>query len=57
MKRASYHYPGSCLLLARDVKRRRFPVGASLARQPLQPEATGATDSVIPVPYQIDFAM
>ena len=24
------------------VKRRRFPVGASPTRQPLQPEATGA---------------
>ena len=30
------------LVLACAVKRRRFPVGASPTRQPLQPEATGA---------------
>ena len=28
------------------VTRRRFPVGASLTRQPLQPEATGAAMEV-----------
>jgi len=28
--------------MACAVKRRRFPVGASPTRQPLQPEATGA---------------
>jgi hypothetical protein len=28
------------------VKRRRFPVGASPTRQPLQPEATGAVMEV-----------
>jgi hypothetical protein len=30
------------LEVACAVKRRRFPVGASPTRQPLQPEATGA---------------
>src|SRR6266478_478717 len=34
------------LLLACAVTRRRFPVGASLTRQPLQPEATGAVMEV-----------
>src|ERR1035437_7254886 len=34
--------PNQCLLLACGVKRRRFPVGASPTRQPLQPEAIGA---------------
>ena len=34
------------LLLACAVKRRRFPVGASPTRQPLQPEATGAVMEV-----------
>ena len=34
------------LLMACAVKRRRFPVGASPTRQPLQPEATGATMEV-----------
>jgi hypothetical protein len=33
-------------LLACAVKRRRFPVGASPTRQPLQPEATGAVMEV-----------
>jgi hypothetical protein len=33
-------------LLACAVKRRRFPVGASPTRQPLQPEATGAAMEV-----------
>jgi hypothetical protein len=37
------------------VRRRRFPVGASPTRQPLQPEATGAVNSVselnfLPIP-------
>jgi hypothetical protein len=36
----------SCLLLACAVKRRRFPVGASPTRQPLQPEAIGAVTEV-----------
>src|SRR5712671_293017 len=31
-----------CLFRVCAVTRRRFPVGASLTRQPLQPEATGA---------------
>ena len=31
-----------CLLRVCAVKRRRFPVGASPTRRPLQPEATGA---------------
>ena len=35
-----------CLRLACAVKRRRFPVGANPARQPLQPEATGAAMEV-----------
>jgi transposase len=34
------------LQLACAVQRRRFPAGASPARQPLQPEATGATMEV-----------
>src|SRR6516225_9033997 len=34
------------LLMACAVKRRRFPVGASPTRQPLQPEATGAVMEV-----------
>src|SRR5207244_3809840 len=34
------------LQLACAVKRRRFPVGASPTRQPLQPEATGAVMEV-----------
>src|SRR6266508_7013680 len=33
-------------VLACAVKRRRFPVGASPTRQPLQPEATGAVMEV-----------
>jgi hypothetical protein len=33
-------------LLACAVQRRRFPVGASPTRQPLQPEATGAVMEV-----------
>ena len=33
-------------LLACAVKRRRFPVGVSPTRQPLQPEATGAVMEV-----------
>src|SRR5712672_3755545 len=33
---------GQCLLRVCAGKRRRFPVGASPTRQPLQPEATGA---------------
>src|SRR6202045_2161895 len=35
-----------CRLLACAGKRRRFPVGASPTRQPLQPEATGAAMEV-----------
>ena len=35
-----------CPLLACAVTRRRFPVGASPTRQPLQPEATGAAMEV-----------
>jgi hypothetical protein len=35
-----------CQVLACAVIRRRFPVGASPTRQPLQPEATGATVEV-----------
>src|SRR5438132_11520845 len=35
-----------CRQLACAVKRRRFPVGASPTRQPLQPEATGAVMEV-----------
>src|ERR1035441_3952176 len=41
--RRSFH---ECLLLACAVKRRRFPVGASPTRQPLQPEAIGAVMEV-----------
>jgi hypothetical protein len=37
---------GGCLLLACAVTRRRFPVGASPTRQPLQPEAIGAVTEV-----------
>jgi hypothetical protein len=33
---------GGCLFRVCAVKRRRFPAGASPARRPLQPEATGA---------------
>src|SRR5258705_10975145 len=35
-----------CLRLACAVQRRRFPVGASPTRQPLQPEAIGAVMEV-----------
>ena len=35
-----------CQLMACAVKRRRFPVGASPTRQPLQPEAIGAVTEV-----------
>src|SRR5258705_13420181 len=35
-----------CLDVACAVTRRRFPVGASPPRQPLQPEATGAAMEV-----------
>jgi hypothetical protein len=35
-----------CLSLACAVTRRRFPVGASPTRQPLQPEAIGAVTEV-----------
>ena len=35
-----------CLRWVCAVKRRRFPVGASPTRQPLQPEATGAVMEV-----------
>jgi hypothetical protein len=35
-----------CLLWVCAVTRRRFPVSASLTRQPLQPEATGAAMEV-----------
>ena len=35
-----------CLLWVCAVTRRRFPVGASPTRQPLQPEATGAVMEV-----------
>src|SRR5882672_10986865 len=35
-----------CQLLACAVQRRRFPVGASPTRQPLQPEAIGAVMEV-----------
>jgi hypothetical protein len=39
-----FHNPPNCLSPVRvcAVTRRRFPVGASPTRQPLQPEATGA---------------
>jgi hypothetical protein len=37
---------GRCLHLACAVTRRRFPVGASPTRQPLQPEAIGAVTEV-----------
>ena len=37
---------GECQLLACAVQRRRFSVGASPTRQPLQPEATGAVMEV-----------
>src|SRR5450759_715413 len=37
---------GDCLLWVCAVKRRRFPVGASPTRQPLQPEAIGAVMEV-----------
>ena len=37
---------GECLLRVCAVTRRRFPVGASPTRQPLQPEATGAVMEV-----------
>ena len=37
---------GRCLKWVCAVKRRRFPVGASPTRQPLQPEATGAVMEV-----------
>ena len=40
------HNRRKCPLLACAVKRRRFPVGASPTRQPLQPEATGAVMEV-----------
>src|ERR1700730_4933343 len=48
-------YPPNCDVRGRDllcplyvcaVTRRRFPVGASPTRQPLQPEATGAVMEV-----------
>jgi hypothetical protein len=35
-----------CPLYVCAVTRRRFPVGASPSRQPLQPEATGAVMEV-----------
>jgi hypothetical protein len=35
-----------CLLRVCAVERRRFPVGVSPTRQPLQPEATGAVMEV-----------
>src|SRR5271165_5424385 len=35
-----------CRLVACAVERRRFPVGVSPTRQPLQPEATGAVMEV-----------
>jgi tRNA synthetases class I (W and Y) len=35
-----------CLFCVCAVRRRRFPVGASPTRQPLQPEATGAVMEV-----------
>jgi hypothetical protein len=35
-----------CLLYVCAVQRRRFPVGASPTRRPLQPEATGAVMEV-----------
>src|SRR3979411_256398 len=37
---------GRCRHLAGAVTRRRFPVGASPTRQPLQPEAIGAVTEV-----------
>ncbi len=39
---APFPHPPQCPLNVCAVTRRRFPVGASPARQPLQPEATGA---------------
>ena len=38
--------PIDCPLCPCAVKRRRFPVGASPTRQPLQPEAIGAVMEV-----------
>jgi hypothetical protein len=37
---------GQCPVMACAVQRRRFPAGASPARQLLQPEATGASMEV-----------
>src|SRR5450756_2665582 len=39
-------FNAECLLWVCAVKRRRFPVGASPTRQPLQPEAIGAVMEV-----------
>src|SRR5271166_738563 len=39
-------WSGECLLRVCAVERRRFPVGVSPTRQPLQPEATGAVMEV-----------
>ena len=41
-----YPQPRGCLLWVCAVQRRRFPVGASPTRQPLQPEAIGAVMEV-----------
>src|SRR5437016_12603429 len=47
MSRAlSRGYLSQCLLWECAVQRRRFPVGASPTRQPLQPEAIGAVMEV-----------
>src|SRR5450432_3765566 len=43
---ANSHSRGERQLLACAVERRRFPVGASPTRQPLQPEAIGAVMEV-----------
>jgi hypothetical protein len=42
MKVRLYRDGPKCPLWVCAVERRRFPVGASPTRQPLQPEATGA---------------
>src|SRR6202790_101559 len=44
--RRSGHFSQRCLLRVCAVQRRRFPVGASPTRQPLQPEAIGAVMEV-----------
>ena len=45
-QQGSFDIPHEILRMACAVERRRFPVGASPTRQPLQPEATGAVMEV-----------